>query len=89
MRRVGIEKRGELGKSKNNRKQSLDDLATEEEIANLFSVEVKTIWDWRRTLGLPHAHLGRQVFYLQEDVLNWIKNKMHQDKPETTEKDDE
>lgn len=88
-KRIGIEKRGDLGKSKNNRKQPLDNLCTEEEIATLFNVETYTIWEWRKDLGLPHIHLGRQVFYLQSDVFKWLKNKTHQDAPEEAKKGNE
>jgi hypothetical protein len=45
-------------------------------IAKLFGVDPRTVRRWRRRPGnpLPAARIGRQVYALRADVLEWVRS---------------
>lgn len=51
-------------------------LLTEEDIAALAGVEVKTVKEWRtQRTGPPYTKFGRRPLYRTESVLRWLKDR--------------
>ena len=59
---------------KKGRKQPLDDILTEETLAELFGCDMRTIYVYRQELGLPYIKVGRDIYYSQKSVYNWLKS---------------
>jgi len=55
-------------------KQPLDDILTEESLAEIFGCNIKTIYVYRQELGLPYIKVGRDIYYSQKTVYNWLKS---------------
>jgi predicted DNA-binding transcriptional regulator AlpA len=50
-------------------------LLTEREAADLLTLSVKTLWNWRLSgYGPPHLKVGRLVRYRQSDLKAWLKS---------------
>jgi predicted DNA-binding transcriptional regulator AlpA len=51
-------------------------LLTEHEVANLLTLSIKTVRNWRLSgFGPPHLKLGRLVRYRVSDVKAWLKTR--------------
>jgi hypothetical protein len=57
-------------------------LLTEEHLAVLADVEVKTVRDWRvKRTGPPFTHLGRRPLYRVEAFLKWLRDREEETQP--------
>jgi excisionase family DNA binding protein len=51
---------------------------TQNEVAELLRLPVRTVEDWRLTRnGPPWLKLGRHVRYERDDLLEWVKGRRH------------
>ena len=53
-------------------KQPLDDIMTESDLAEIFDCTVDTLYLYRKDLGLPYIKVGRDIYYSQKSVYNWL-----------------
>ena len=57
-------------------------LLTEAEVAAVAEVEIRTVQTWRtERTGPPFTRIGRQVFYRQEVVEQWLKEREEETQP--------
>lgn len=57
---------------KKKHKQPLDDIMTEADLAILLDRSQERIWIYRQELGLPYIKVGRDVYYSQKAVYDWL-----------------
>jgi excisionase family DNA binding protein len=51
---------------------------TQNEVAELLRLPVRTVEDWRLTrMGPPWVKLGRHVRYEQSELLAWVRGHRH------------
>ncbi len=53
-------------------KQPLDDIMTEADLAILLDRSQERIWIYRQEKGLPYIKVGRDVYYSQKAVYDWL-----------------
>jgi len=49
------------------------DLLTVEDLAQLFKVRKRKVYDLVRDAGLPHLRIGRSLRFRCEDVRDWLE----------------
>lgn len=54
----------------------IDDLLTEDELAERLGVSPAKVAEWRRTYGWPHVRIGRRIRYTIADVRD-IESRHH------------
>ena len=47
-------------------------LLTLEEVITRFQVDQKTIYNWRKYKGLPSVKIGRNVYFREEALKEWL-----------------
>ena len=52
----------------------MDRLLNIQEIAEILSVKVATIYGWVSEGYIPHVKLGRLVRFDRKEVLEWVRN---------------
>ena len=57
---------------KKKHKQPLDDIMTEADLAILLDRSQERIWIYRQEKGLPYIKVGRDVYYSQKAVYDWL-----------------
>jgi len=62
----------ELNGVRKKHKQPLDDIMTEADLAILVDKSQDTLWEWRGERGLPYIKVGKDVYYSQKAVYNWL-----------------
>ena len=45
-----------------------------EEVANIYGIQVRTVWDWIRKKKLPAVRIGKQ-YYVSADDLRQLESK--------------
>ena len=65
---------GLLDGYKKKTKQPLDDIIPEESLAEVFGCTMDTLYLYRQELGLPYIKVGRDVYYSQASVYQWLKS---------------
>jgi len=54
----------------------LRDLIAAGELGKMFDVSVETVLEWRRSGNLPGYRIGRRVFFLEAELMDWIREKL-------------
>ena len=47
-------------------------LMTIEEMIKRFGVNQKTLYNWRKVEGLPSVKVGKQIYFREEAVEEWL-----------------
>ena len=53
--------------------QSLEELCSAKEIADMFNAKPRTVYTWR-TMGLPYVRIGRIPYFSKTQVVYWLNN---------------
>jgi excisionase family DNA binding protein len=59
----------------------LSDLISEEELAKFFGIGRPTIANWRLNKGLPYIKVGIRSYFIEEDVVSWLRQHKIQREP--------
>jgi len=63
-------------KDQKPRAYKLNDLVPAGELAKALGVSVDTVLEWRRKGGLPGYRVGKRVFFLEGEVMDWIQENL-------------
>ncbi|MHB9090946.1 MAG: helix-turn-helix domain-containing protein [Chloroflexota bacterium] len=62
--------------SRTPRVYKLRDLVSADQLAKALGVSLETVLDWRRSGGLPGYRIGKRVFFLETDLMDWIRGNL-------------
>jgi len=58
------------------RAYKLSDLVSAGELAKALGVSVETVLEWRRKSGLPGYRIGKRVYFLESEFMDWIRENL-------------
>ena len=58
-----------------NKPKSIDDYVSELEAKQLLGRGTTWFWERRRSGELPYTRLGKQVYYLRKDLVNYLEDR--------------
>ena len=65
--------------------EAMPAMLTSQEVADVFRVKVKTIWEWRRLGKPPHAaKVGGRLLYPRDEILALLQPQPANDRGDTT-----
>jgi len=44
------------------------------DVAKMFNVSHQSVYEWRQA-GMPHIGNGKLIFYIEEEIVEWIRNR--------------
>ena len=44
------------------------------DVAKMFNVSHQSVYEWRQA-GMPHIGTGKLIFYIEEEIVEWIRNR--------------
>ena len=44
------------------------------DVAKMFGVSHQSVYEWRQA-GMPHIGSGKMIFYVEEELVEWIRNR--------------
>ena len=53
----------------------LPELLSSDEMCDIFGCSKATLYKLRMEKGLPYVRFGQKIFYLEQDVRNWLNSK--------------
>jgi len=62
--------------SQRSRAYRLSDLVSAAELARALGVSVETVLEWRRKGGLPGYRIGKRVYFLEGELMAWIRENL-------------
>jgi len=68
--------RAEIVASDKPRVYRLRDLVSAGELAKALGVSVETVLEWRRNNGLPGYRIGKRVYFLESEFMDWIRESL-------------
>ncbi len=55
----------------------MDKLLTPKQLSELLQVDQSTVYWWSHTGFIPHVKLGKLVRFKEEEVEQWVKERVH------------
>ena len=44
------------------------------DVCKMFNVTHQSVYEWRQA-GMPHIGTGKLIFYIEEEIVEWIRNR--------------
>ncbi|QFG05372.1 DNA binding protein [Bacillus phage 031MP004] len=59
------------------KKEVLQEMAlmTIEDMKKRFGVDQKTIYNWRKHRGMPFIKIGKEIYFREESIQQWLEQK--------------